>query len=422
MPPRDAVLLQIVRDHGTPCFVYFIDQLRARIAHLRGAFGGRFALSYAVKSNPNPGVLSRLHGQVDSLDVSSGGEVVRARAAGWPGAKLSFTGPAKTASELRAAIEHGVAEIVLESVDEARLLNESCVRAHKTQGVLVRIAPKKVPRGFGVSMSGAATQFGIDEEDIDGAIAAIQALPGLEVRGLHIYSGTQCLRADAIAENYEIFIDLFRRVCETHRLRPQRLIFGSGIGIPYYENDKPVDLAAVAARVNPALDQLAHRLGNPQLVLETGRYLIGEAGVYLTRVIRKKSSRGAEICLCDGGMNHHLGAAGHLGTVLFRNYRMFRLGAPSDGVSRPYNLVGPLCTSIDSFGRQVQLPEINAGDVVGIECSGAYGVTASPIHFISHPPPRELLVETVDGKLCIDESSMFRPPGDAAAGPLFTAR
>lgn len=411
MLPRDAVLLQIVRDHGTPCFVYFVDQLSERIAHLRGAFGGRFALSYAVKSNPNPGLLRWLQGRVDGLDVSSGGEVIRARAAGWPGAKLSFTGPAKTAEELRTAIDNDVAEIILESVDEARVLNEICVQAKKTQGALIRIAPKKVPRGFGVSMSGTATQFGIDEEDIDGAIAEIQALPGIELRGLHIYSGTQCLRPEAIAENYEIFIDLFRRVCGTHRLQPRRLIFGSGIGIPYYENDAPVDLAAVAARVNPLLDELVCELGNPQLVLETGRYLVGEAGVYLTRVIRKKSSRGAEICICDGGMNHHLGAAGHLGTVLFRNYRMFRLGAAGDSAPRPYNLVGPLCTTIDSFGRQVKLPETNAGDIIGIECSGAYGVTASPIHFISHPPPRELIVETVDGALRVDDASMFRAPG-----------
>ncbi|MGH3056080.1 MAG: type III PLP-dependent enzyme, partial [Gaiellaceae bacterium] len=312
----NEVLRAVAREFGTPCYVYFLDQVRARVAAVRAAFGDRFHLSYAVKSNPNPGLLRRLHGVVDSVDVSSGGEVVRALDCGWAAETLGFTGPGKTATELRTAVAHGIGEVIVESVDEATLLDRIAGQAARRQRILIRIAARTVPRGFGVNMSGKPSQFGIDEEELDPAVEAIQRLPHLELCGFHSYSGTQCLKAEAIVENYEIFIGLFRRVCETHGITPQRLIFGAGIGVPYYENDVPVELAAIAAPTNRALEALKSeaRFAQTELVLESGRYLVGEAGVFVTGVTRVKQSRGTTLGICDGGMNHHLAAAGHLGT------------------------------------------------------------------------------------------------------------
>jgi diaminopimelate decarboxylase len=407
----NAILRTVAGDYGTPCYVYFMDDVRERVERVRAAFGKRFRISYAVKSNPNPAILHRLRGVVDALDVSSAGEVLRAVDAGWEPARLSFTGPGKTHAELQASVARRVGEIIVESVDEAELLNGVARAAGKRQRVIIRIAPSRVPRGFGLNMSGKPTPFGIDEEEIDAAVQTIRELSHLELCGFHIYSGTQCLNAEAIAENYGIFIEIFRRVCYRHGVKPERLIFGSGIGIPYYDNEVPVDLAAIAEKTNPALDALKSdsTFSAADLVLEMGRYLIGEAGIYMTRVIRKKHSRGVDLCICDGGMHHHLGAAGHLGTLIQRNYQMFKITEDENaaGAEHAYNLVGPLCTTIDTLGRQVKFTRLDADDLIGIRCSGAYGVTASPIHFISHSPPREIIVDSTGGSVRIEDCSQF---------------
>src|SRR5262249_31735370 len=211
------------------------------------------------------------------------------------------------------------------------------------------------------------------------ALEEIKRLPHLRLAGFHIYSGTQCLKTDALAENYEIFLDIFRRFSEAHDVTPEKLIFGSGIGIPYHDGDHSVDLAPVAERINPQLAALQRepRFAGARLLLETGRYLVGEAGSYLTRGGNRKASRGAHLCTFDGGMNHHRGAAGHLGMVLHRPYRMLKVSSDRpDGPEQAYDLFGPLCTSIDHLGRGVKFPGLDVGDVIGVGCSGAYGVTA----------------------------------------------
>jgi diaminopimelate decarboxylase len=404
-------LAAVAREHGTPCFVYFMDQVYARVDAVRQAFGGRVGVSYAMKCNPHPEILRRLMPRVDTLDISSGGELKAALRLGWPADRISFTGPAKLPSDLEASAAHAISDVILESVREASLLNEAAGRAGRRQRVLVRVAPRKVPRGFGVNMAGKPCQFGIDEEDLDPALEEIKALPHLRLAGFHVYSGTQCLKTDALAENYEIFLDIFRRFSEAHDVTPEKLIFGSGIGIPYHDGDRSVDLAPVAERINPQLTALQRepRFAGARLLLETGRYLVGEAGIYLTRVVNRKLSRGTQICTCDGGMNHHLGAAGHLGMVLHRPYRMFKVSSDRpDGPEQAYDLYGPLCTSIDHLGRGVKFPGLDVGDVIGIGCSGAYGVTASPLNFISHPPPKEVLVETRDGRAAVEDVSASR--------------
>jgi diaminopimelate decarboxylase len=404
------VLARIAQEIGTPCYVYFIDQVHARIESIRQAFAGQFGVSYAMKSNPHPAILRRLMDRVDTLDISSGGELATARKVGWPAERISFTGPGKRRKELEAAVDYRIGEVILESLHEARQLDEIARRMGRTQDVLIRVAPHKVPRGFGTHMTGKASQFGIDEEVLDSAVAEIRRLPNLRLCGFHIYSGSQCLKPDAIAENYEIFLDIFQRACSTHDITPKKLIFGSGIGVPYNDSDQSVELAPIAERIVPLLKELKRdpRYCATPLLLETGRFLVGEAGVYLTRVVTRKESRGSTICVMDGGMNHHLAAAGHMGMVIHRPYPMFKVWSERpDGPEQPFDLYGCLCTSIDHLGKGVTFPGLDVGDVIGIRSSGAYGVTASPIHFISHEPPREVLVEGSDGQLRIE---VITPP------------
>jgi diaminopimelate decarboxylase len=390
---RRELLAQIADRYGTPCFVYFMHDVQRRVDALRAAFDGMFEISYAMKCNPNAALLTRMCKLVDTLDVSSRGELARGVEAGFAPAQISFTGPAKQRLCLERSLEHAIGEVVLESEREARLLSELALARGTVQPVLLRIAPHKVPKGFGSHMAGKPCQFGVDEEDLALALSALRGLRGISLRGFHIYSGTQSLKADAIAENYGIFVDLFQRAATLAELAPERLIFGSGLGVRYHDGDAELDLMRVAAQTLPLLRALKSepRFARTQLTLETGRYLVGEAGVYLTRVVNRKHSRGSEIATFDGGLNHHLAATGHLGMVIHKPYRMFKLG--EQGALASYDLYGPLCTSIDVLGRGVKLPGLAVDDVLAIESSGAYGPSASPAGFISHDPARELLVE-----------------------------
>lgn len=409
----DAWLEQAAAAFGTPSYVYFTSPIEARIAALRAAFGGRFALSYAAKSNPNPALLAWLADRVELLDVSSIGELRLGLHAGWAASRASFTGPGKREFELREAIAGGVGELVLESVREAVLADRIAGATGRVQDVLVRIAPDRVPKGFGDQMAGRPGAFGIDVEDIETALPSILALPHLRVAGLHIYSGTQCLKAEAICENFRIFIDIFSEVCARHALAPRKLVFGSGLGIPYHDGDAPLDLDAAARGVAGDLDALKRdpRFAGTRLVLELGRYLVGEAGYFLTRVIAVKASRGARIGICDGGMNNHLPASGKFGMVVHRNYAMHKVGGgPSP---EKIDLVGPLCTSIDRLAGGVTLPRLEAGDLVAIHGSGAYGLTASPLHFISHAPPQEILVEAGEMRAVTRDLALGAEPARA---------
>ena len=390
----DGCLSRAAERFGTPAFVYFLPLVEERIAALRAAFDGRFALSFAVKSNPNPALLAWLRPRVDFLDISSIGEFRLAVGAGWEPSRLGFTGPGKREAEIAEAVAGGVGELILESVREARIADRIAGASGRKQDVLVRIAPEYVPRGFGDQMAGRPVAFGIDQETLDTELPEILALPHLRLRGLHIYSGTQCLKAEAVVANYRNFIDIFRATCARHGLSPAKLVFGSGLGIPYHDEDVPLDLPAVAEGVAGDLDTLRREpaFAQAELILELGRYLVGEAGWFLTRLVAVKRSRGTRIGICDGGMNDHLPASGHFGMVVRRNYSMHKVG--DDGAERErIDLVGPLCTSIDRLAVGVSLPRLEEGDLVAVHGSGAYGLTASPIHFISHAPPSEVLVD-----------------------------
>jgi len=389
-----TMLARIARDHGTPCYVYFVDEVRERIDRLGDVFGGRFSVSYAVKANPNSGLLARLAEKVVTFDVSSIGEAERCLRIGVPAGRLTFSGPAKRERELERAVEIGVGELVCESEWELATLGRLAARASTRMGCLVRINPARTPREFGVTMSGKPSQFGIDEENVAEVLRRWE-WPHLDFTGFHIYAGTNSLSAGAVAENFDIFVQLFERFAEECPLAPRTLVFGSGFGIPYTPVDEPLALEKVAALVNPRLDRM--RLAHPLLagsacVLELGRWLVGPAGYLLTSVIGEKRSRGAEMRLCDAGFNNHLAAYGMLGTVIRRNWPIWKVSGTGAEPTAEYEIVGPLCTSIDVLATRIRLPELHRGDVIAIGSSGAYGLTASPTRFISHPVPREYLV------------------------------
>lgn len=393
----DHMLTEAAERFGTPSYVYFADAIALRLAHLRQNLGRWFAISYAVKTNPNPALLSWMRDRLDYLDISSGGEFTLSQQAGWDPARISFTGPAKREAELRPVIAAGLGELVLESLREARLADAIAAELGVVQPVLLRLTPDRVPKGFGDHMAGRPSPFGIDIEDVPQILPQIAALPNLRIVGLHIYSGTQCLKPEAICANWRIFMQIFAETCEMLDLTPEKLIFGSGLGIPYHPGDTGLNMHELIDGIGAELDDFRAlpRLAGTQLVLELGRYLVGPAGYFVTRVISVKQSRGTRIAICDGGLNANLAATGNFGMVLRRNYQMHRVGR-DEGGTRPrekQDISGPLCTSIDKLGSGVTLARLDEGDLLAIRQGGAYGPTASPLYFISQPLPSEVLIE-----------------------------
>jgi diaminopimelate decarboxylase len=383
----------LAKEFGTPLYVYDADKLTQRFSDLDALFGAHFGVSFAVKSNPNVELLKLMLPHVSTFDVSSYTEVERALDAGCPAKRITFSGPAKRDAEIRGAISLGLGELVVESVAEAKRADYWAKELGVKQPVIVRINPTTGPRHFGVSFSGRASQFGIDQEVLDEALDTISCLKNIKLIGFHIYSGTNSLNPGAIAENFSIFIDLFRRGASRANIRPEKLIFGSGFGLTYGGADQPLDIEAVAALTLPQIDELKAdpRFSKTRCVLEMGRWLIGPAGWLLTSVVGEKTSRGVNMRLCDAGFNTHLAACGMMGTVIRRNWHMENI-SNRNGKPDTYTLVGPLCTTIDVLATDISLPEVKVGDVIAIENSGAYGLTASPTRFISHPEPAEIIV------------------------------
>lgn len=388
--------------YGTPCYVYDLDLLTARLNTLSGLFGPRFGISYAIKANPNLAVMAAIKPWLSTFDASSFAEVERAVKVGMDPAHITFSGPAKRREEIARAIRLGVGELVLEGLAEAREASGIARGLGVVQAVLVRINPARVPRGFGASMAATPSQFGIDEEDMADILPQIAALPGLRLIGFHIYSGTNCRSPQPIADNFQIFADIFRAAQAITGIAPARLVFGSGFGIPYLPGEAELDHAALPALINPIIDALKSEpaFANARCNLELGRWLIGPAGWLVTGVISAKQSRGAAIRCLDAGFNNHLAAASMMGTVIPRNWVFMNVTNP-EGAVGTYTLTGPLCTSIDRLALAVDLPCVRPGDVLAVPMSGAYGLTASPSRFISHPEPREI---TVQGGAMVDAS------------------
>ena len=377
---------------GTPLYVYDVDEIIERYRTLKDKFENRFGISFAVKSNPNIALMKEVRPEVVTFDVSSFAEFERAIAAGCPAEKITFSGPAKRAREIELAVSLGLGELVAESIAEAELASKYATRRGRTQNVLLRINPEKGPREFGSSMSGKPSQFGVDEEVMGDAIARIIDLPGLSLEGFHIYSATNSLSETAIIANFANFIRIFRAAAEIAGIRPRKLVFGSGFGVPYLPSDTSLDIDELAAGINPMIDEFKSDpvFADAELALEMGRWLIGPAGWLLSSVIAEKSSRGTDFRLCDAGFNNHLAACSMMGTIIRRNWRIRNISTP-DGAPQDYTLTGPLCTTIDQLATDIELPALTVGDVICVDNSGAYGLTSSPTRFISHPEPREVM-------------------------------
>lgn len=375
---------------GTPLFVYSRDLLSQRVASLRAAMPERLALHYAVKANPFGPVLQHMAGLVDGFDIASGGELAIVQAAGIDPARVSFAGPGKRDAELEAAIAAG-ATLNLESEGEAvRALNIAS-RLGVTPKLAIRVNPDFDLKGSGMKMGGGAKPFGIDEARVP-ALARHLIAEGVDWRGFHIFAGSQALSAEAIIETQGQTLALAARLAEESGTPLPKCNLGGGIGIPYFPGDVPVDIAKVGAALGERFADLPDVLKETAFVMELGRYLVGEAGVYLAQIVDRKESHGEVYLVTDGGLHHQLAASGNFGTVVRRNYPSAIATRYSAAVDEEASIVGCLCTPLDRLADKGGFPRADVGDLVAIFCAGAYGASASPAMFLGQGPAREILV------------------------------
>lgn len=373
----------------TPFYAYDRARIAERVALLRRHLPAGVHLHYAMKANPMPAVVQLLAGLVDGIDIASGGELRTALDTGIDPSRVSFAGPGKGEAELACAIAAGVV-LNLESGSEMLRAERIGRRLGLVPSVMVRVNPDFELKSSGMTMGGGARPFGVDAEAVPALLARMQTL-ALRFEGFHLYWGSQNLSAAAICDAHEKTFALAARLA-AHAPAPVRTLnIGGGFGVPYFPGEERLDLAAVGAGLARLLPQYRAALPEAQVVIELGRYLVAEAGIYVTRVIESKVSRGRTFLVCDGGLHHHLAASGNFGQVIRKNYPV-AIGNRMEGERATVSVVGPLCTPLDILADQMALPAAAEGDLVVVFQSGAYGLSASPAAFLGHPPALEVLV------------------------------
>jgi len=375
---------------GTPFYAYDRRLMARRVDELRQAMPEGVHISYAVKANPMPAIVQHLSGLVDGFDIASSSELKTVLDAPVSPNDVSFAGPGKTDAELAQAIAANVL-INMESETEMERVAEIGSRQGVRPRAAIRVNPDFDLKSSGMRMAGGSKQFGVDAERVPQMLSRLKEL-NLGFEGFHIFSGSQNLRADFLADIQEKTIALAIELAAHAPAPVRRLNIGGGFGIPYVAGETPLDLPAVGRNLAGLMPRVKKALPEARVVIELGRYLVGEAGIYVCRVVDRKFSRGQTYLVTDGGLHHHLVASGNLGVVIRRNFPLAvgnRMDSPPAEV---VNVVGCLCTPYDLLGDKVELPRTEVGDLIVIFHSGAYGPSASPLGFLSHPPPHEVLV------------------------------
>ena len=374
----------------TPFYAYDRQLIKQRVAELRAALPASVKLHFAMKANQMPAVVGYMAGLVDGIDVASAGELKVALDAGTDPHEISFAGPGKREVELRQAVAAGIL-INIESFREVALLGAISKEVSLPARVAVRVNPDFELKGSGMKMGGGPKQFGVDAEQVPELLALIRKT-GLDFEGFHLFAGSQNLKVESICEaqqkSYELALKLAAQAPSPVRF----LNLGGGFGIPYFPGEQVLDLAPIGDNLRMLAKRAEQDFPQASLVIELGRYLVGEAGIYVTRVIDRKVSRGQVFLVVDGGLNHHLSASGNFGQVIRKNYPVAvgtRMNAEQTEVA---SVVGPLCTPLDILADKMLMPMANPNDLIVIFQSGAYGASASPQAFLGHPAVVEVLV------------------------------
>lgn len=384
-------LSQLVERAGqTPFYAYDREKITQRVAHLRAHLPQEIHLHYAIKANPMPAVVEHLAGLVDGFDLASGGELKIALKTKLSAEHISFAGPGKSEQEINAAIAAGIT-LNLESETELKRATQSGEAQGIKPKVAVRINPDFELKSSGMKMGGGPKPFGIDAECVPDILKQIGERD-LDFQGFHIFSGSQNLKSEAIIETQEKTFELAYRLAESAPSPVKKLNIGGGFGIPYFPGEQALDIKPIGDRLNDLLVEKNKQLPEAKVILELGRYLVGEAGIYVCKIVDRKVSRGQIFLVANGGMHHHLAASGNFGQVIRKNYPVLIGNKMGSTEKETVSIVGPLCTPLDILADKMELPRADIGGFVVVLQSGAYGFSASPHDFLSQPSAVELLV------------------------------
>jgi diaminopimelate decarboxylase len=389
------LISSLVARYGTPAFFYDGGVVERKYSALRQAVPDRFSIAYSVKANPNPAFLRFFLDRGCTLEIASSGEFYQARAAGCLSKNLLFAGPGKTESELELVITEGIGEIHAESRLEIERISEISDRLGVRTNVAVRVNPSGDDGGGAMTMGGKSAPFGVDEEQLDPLLQRVVSDPHLSFRGIHLFVGTQILDHELLLAQYRSGLRIAKHAAKFLQCSLATVDFGGGLGVPYFPGDHELNLGQFSVGLR---DLMADAEKEPccrgtKFILEPGRFLAAEAGLYITRINDIKISRGKKFLILDGGMHHHLAASGNLGQIVKRNFPMAIVNKLDHQEAETVDVVGPLCTPLDTVGRSVSLPLAEVGDIVAIFQSGAYARSASPVGFLSHRSPPEVWIE-----------------------------
>lgn len=393
---NDTILKDIANKYGTPVYAYDTEKIISQYELLKNSLPKELGIFYSMKANPLMGICQLFRKLGSRIEVASSGELHTALSAGFSPEEIIFTSPGKTYDELKYAVETGIYSINIESLEEAEVINEIVTEKGRATNISLRINPDFDIAGSGIKMSGVASQFGIDQIQLENVFDGLKMLPNLNVTGIHIYTGTQALNAHSIVQSMEEIIKLALDTSEKYCFNLKFLNLGGGFGVPYFKDDSTLDMGILRSEFSAIWDKYKDRLSGTQVFVESGRFLMAESGTYLTKILYRKECKGRKYLVCDGGSNQHASSA-FLGRHIRNNFPMHILN--KSGNEEQVNVVGPLCTPTDVIGQNVILPESVAGDIVAVEKSGAYGITQSPGFFLSHPLPAE--VQYYEGKTYI---------------------
>jgi diaminopimelate decarboxylase len=382
---------ELARQFGTPLFVYDGDALVARFDQLRALLHPALEIFYSVKANPNMSVCALLRSRGARAEISSLTELITARQAGMDPADIIFLGPGKSQEELIAAVDQGVHAIICESYGELGLIDAIARQRGTRAPVALRVNPAFAVKKSGLTMGGKPRQFGMDEEQLLADPGLARRFPAVRLIGVHAYLGTRILDAAVIAENTARILRLAEVLADRLAFPLELVDVGGGLGVAYFDGETDLDPAVAAAALNPVVTTFTARHPHTRLILELGRYLVAHAGTYMVRVRYVKTSQGQRFAVTDGGVNHHMPAVG-IGSFVKRNFPIRHLSSRAGSDPESWNITGPLCTPEDLLGKNVMLPPVRAGDLLGVLRSGAYGPTASPVLFLSHGCPAEVLL------------------------------
>ncbi len=390
----------IAEQVGTPYFLYRGEVVLQQVRALREALGADTELYFSIKANPSVGLCQVLQRAGVGAELASIGELRVSQAAGFSPERVLFAGPGKTDRELDEAVRWGIGAINVESLGELERVIATARRQGRRQTVCLRINPREQVHGAQMRMGGGPTQFGLDEELMAQAVKLAQAAPdAVDLAGLHVYVGSQMVDIEAIITNWEHVLALAEALADLG-VSVRKIDLGGGFGVPYFDGQPEFDLAALGRAFGPRIAarvKASPKLKDAHLIVELGRYLVATAGLYVTRVVDVKESRGTRYVVTDGGMNHHITATGNFGQVFRKAYPMANVSNLRASADLTATVVGPCCTPLDQFGAKLTLVPPRRGDLLGVLYSGAYGYSASSLGFLSHPSPAEVLV--LDGRL-----------------------